>query len=88
MDIDWDEKKNELLKKVRGLNFEDIAADIAAGRIVEVFPSPSRPGQLIFVIERDGYMVVCPAVPTETGYFLKTAYKSRKFTRRLKGGLL
>jgi len=34
----------------------------------------------------DDYVCAVPAVPTDDGYFLKTAYKSRKLNKRFNGG--
>jgi len=34
----------------------------------------------------DDYVCAVPAVPGADGYFLKTAYKSRKLNKRFNGG--
>ncbi len=86
VEIAWDDAKNERLKVERGLDLEDIADAIARGDLLAILPNPSRAGQVIFVVELDGYACACPAVLTESGYFLKTAYRSRKFHKRFKGG--
>lgn len=66
----------------RGLSFEQAVAEIEAGRVLDILPNPSYPGQLLFIIMIDGYTCVCPAVREEEDYFLKTIYRSRKYHKR------
>lgn len=86
MEIKWDPGKCEVLKQERGLDFEILAESICAGDVLEVVPNPNYPGQVIFMILVDDYVCAVPAVSFEGGYFLKTAYKSRKLNRRFNGG--
>ena len=86
MEIAWDEGKNARLKAERGLDLVDIADAIEHGDLLAILPHPSRDGQVIFVVELEGYTCACPAVPTDSGYFLKTVYRSRKLHKRFMGG--
>lgn len=86
MEISWSARKNEILKRERGLDFEALAESIQAGEVLEVARNPNRPSQVIFMILVDEYVCAVPAVPTDDGYFLKTAYKSRKLNKRFNGG--
>ncbi|MCP3929866.1 MAG: toxin [Bacteroidetes bacterium] len=79
--LNWDKKKNELLKKERGLSFEEIAYLIESGNIITIEENPSRPDQKIYVLEIDKYVVIVPFVENENEIFLKTAFPSRKYTK-------
>ncbi len=80
--LNWNSEKNQLLKTKRGISFEEIALRIESGQILGVEESPTRENQKIYVLEIDGYAVVVPFVETETELFLKTAFPSRKYTKR------
>lgn len=88
MGISWSEEKNELLKATRGVCFEEVVAEIEAGRILALIPHPSRHGQQIYIIRLHGYAHAVPFVMDEGGdIFLKTIYPSRDF-QKLYGGSL
>jgi hypothetical protein len=42
MEIRWRDEKNELLKRVRDLSFEEVAAIIQAHQELDILPHPSR----------------------------------------------
>jgi hypothetical protein len=80
----WDESKNELLKKLRTISFEDIVVRVVGGDLLDVIehPAPERyPGQKIFVVRIDDHVVLVPFVEDERTVFLKTIFPSRKMTR-------
>lgn len=79
--LNWRKDKNELLKKERGISFEEIAYRIASGNIITIEENPSRPNQKIYVLEIDDYIVIVPFVENENEIFLKTAFPSRKYTK-------
>lgn len=84
MVIEWDEEKNELLKQTRGICFEQIKAAIEEGRFIGPEINPSRENQMRIVVKIDDYPVAVPFVEMEDGgWFLKTAYFSRKDKGRL-----
>ena len=79
MVIEWNNEKNELLKATRGIDFEQTKTEIAEGRFIGPEINPARPDQQRIIVELNGYPVVVPFVDMENeGWFLKTAYYSRK----------
>ena len=85
--LNWNNEKNELLKKGRGISFEEIAILIEAGKIISTEENPNRDNQKMYVVEIDNYAVVVPFVETDDEIFLKTIFPSRKLTKiyKLKG---
>ena len=85
----WNEEKNELLKEVRQISFEEIVFYIEQGFLLDVLENPNQEkykGQKIFVVEIDNYAYLVPFVEDEREIFLKTIIPSRKATRKyLKG---
>jgi uncharacterized DUF497 family protein len=79
--LNWDNDKNEILKKERGISFEEIAYVIEAGNIISIKENPSRPDQKIYILEIDNYVVIVPFVENEKEIFLKTAFPSRKYIK-------
>ncbi len=80
--LNWDPRKNEILKNERNISFEEIAFLIESGQILGIEENPSRSSQKIFVLDIDGYAIIVPYVESEEEIFLKTAFPSRKYTRR------
>jgi uncharacterized DUF497 family protein len=87
--LSWNPEKNEILKRERGLSFEETAFLVESGQIIGIEKSPKRPNQKIYILEIDNYAVVVPFVKNEKEIFLKTAFPSRKYTKQygLKGNL-
>ena len=85
--LNWSHEKNELLKAKRGISFEEIALLIESGHILGIEENPGHPNQKIYIIEIEDYAYIVPIVESQTEIFLKTAFPSRKYTRRcgLKG---
>jgi uncharacterized DUF497 family protein len=85
MYFDWDEDKNNLLKKERKISFEDILFALKNDKIIDIIlsPSPNHPDQKCFVIEIEKYAYIVPYVRDDAKgkTFLKTIYPSRKFTK-------
>lgn len=75
-EIRWNHLKNERLKRVRGISFEEILE----GRLIDILGHPSRHNQQIMLLDFRGYIWVVPFIETEMGIFLKTIYPSRKYT--------
>ena len=79
---------NELLKKERGISFEEVVFHIEQGDEVDIFVHPNQeryPGQKISVVLIEGYAYLVPYVESETEIFLKTIIPSRKATRKYVG---
>ncbi len=80
--FNWSSAKNRILKRERNLSFEEIAYLIESGQILSVEVNPARPDQKIYILEIDSYAIVVPFVETENEIFLKTAFPSRKYSKR------
>lgn len=81
---DWDDDKNNLLKKIRNISFEEAVFAISNGKLLDVVEHPNRekyPNQKMFVVEIRDYAYVVPFVEDEKKYFLKTIYPSREATK-------
>lgn len=86
--ISCGQEKNELLKKTRGIGFEEIIIAIEAGKILDVYDHPDQsnyPGQKIYVVEALDYVYLVPYIRDEDGIFLKTIIPSRKAKKIYKG---
>ncbi len=89
--VRFNSEKNELLKKDRGVCFEDVILAIEVGNLLDDIRHPNKqryPNQDIFIIfiEMKNYVYLVPYVETENEIFLKTVIPSRKMTKRYKGG--
>ena len=85
---DWNREKNEVLKKTRGVSFEEIVFHIENGDELDVYPHPNPEryqNQLISVVVVNDYAYLVPYVESEDGIFLKTIIPSRKATKRYIG---
>ncbi len=80
----WNPEKNNLLKKERGISFEDVVFHIGAGDVVDIFEHPNQeryPGQRIMVVIVEDYAYLVPFVESKEEVFLKTIIPSRKATK-------
>lgn len=66
---------------MRDIDLEQVASMIEEGMVRRVHNVPHRPGQKMFVIEYDNYMICVPFVENEQEIFIKTAYKSRRLNK-------
>ena len=85
MIIDWDEKKNEWLKKERGISFEDVELAILENRVLDILEHPNKekyPNQKLLIIEIENYAYVVPYIENNNEIFFKTIFPSRKYTRK------
>ena len=85
--LNWSPEKNEILKAKRGISFEEIALLIESRHILGIEENPGRSNQQIYILEIEDYAFIVPFVEKDNEIFLKTAFPSRKFTKRygLKG---
>ena len=79
--LNWNLKKNALLKKIRGISFEEIVSRIEAGKLLDIKENPTRKNQKIYIVEIDNYAIIVPFVENDREIFLKTAFPSRKYTK-------
>ena len=80
--LNWNPKKNELLKRERGIAFEEIAYLIESEQILGIEENPGRPNQKMYILEIENYAILVPFVENDKEIFLKTAFPSRKYTKR------
>ena len=83
--FDWDEDKNNKLKKTRDVSFEEIVLAISNNQILDILVHPNKekyPNQKMFVIELFNYAYLVPFVEDKEKYFLKTIYPSRDATKK------
>lgn len=88
--FNWDNEKNEALKKERGVSFEQIIIAIEEERLVDVLEHPNKkkfPNQVLLLINWDDYIHVVPTVINKDRgeYFFKIIYPSRKYTSKYIG---
>lgn len=83
--FDWDDGKNKILIKERGISFEEIKVAVEAGGVLDTYNHPNQkryPGQKIMVVEINKYAYLVPYVRDEEKNFLKTIIPSRKATKK------
>lgn len=79
--FNWSTEKSQMLKQERDISFEEILTFIEAGKVIEVLQNPNYSNQKMFLINIDNYIYVVPFTESKEEIFLKTIYKSRKFTK-------
>ena len=83
--IIWDENKNIKLKVERNISFEIIADIILNRSYLDILENPSKPSQNIFVVQIANYIYAVPLIfDKDLNIILKTAYPSRKLTKKYK----
>jgi len=78
----WSDEKNEWLIKERGISFDELAIAIHSGALLDDIKHPIKDNQRVLLIWCQDYVWAVPYVKEETGAFLKTAFKSRKYNKR------
>jgi uncharacterized DUF497 family protein len=87
--FDWNDEKNEMLKKVRGVSFEQVELAIALGDLVDRMkhPNPEKyPNQKVFLVKIENYIYSVPYIEDNEKIFLKTIIPNRKATKKCLGG--
>jgi hypothetical protein len=85
---DWNDEKNNLLKKLRGVSFEQVVLAIATGDLIDrkKHPNPEKyPNQKIFLVKIENYIYSVPYVEDDKNIFLKTIIPNRKETKKYLG---
>jgi uncharacterized DUF497 family protein len=83
-EFDWDDEKNLLLEKTRGIGFEDVVFHIQNGDVLDVIRHHDKdryPNQNIIILNIEDYVYLVPYVMEKGIRFLKTIIPSRKATR-------
>ena len=90
MTFDWNESKNQTLKKERGVSFERIVVAVEEGHLLDVLEHPNKDkycNQLLLVVEIETYVYLVPTVVDKDVFFLKTIFPSRKYTDKYLPGV-
>jgi uncharacterized DUF497 family protein len=83
MVFDWNESKNQQLKKDRGISFEKIVLAIEDDHVLDIVEHPNKErykNQYLIIVEIDDYAYVVPSICNKDTWFLKTIYPNRKYT--------
>ena len=78
-------EKNELLKKERGIGFEDVILSLENGDLLDDISHPNQDIFIIFIKIKD-YVYLVPYVETEDEIFFKTIIPSRKMNKKYSKG--
>ena len=82
--FDWDIEKNKKLIEGRNISFEEVVFCIEQGNLLDIVdhPNDKYAHQKMLVVNIQEYVYLVPFVETETTYFLKTIFPSRKATNQ------
>ena len=87
--FEWDDEKNEKLKSIRDISFEEAVFYIANDFVLDIVshPNPNKyPNQKMFIVNIDNYAYLIPFIEKGEIIYLKTLIPSRKATKKyLKG---
>ncbi len=84
MQCDWDNEKNKILQQERNISFERIVVAIDEGNLVDILEHPNKEKygrQYLLLVQIENYIYVVPAVRDDKGWFFKTIFPSRKYTK-------
>ena len=87
--FEWNNEKNEKLKKIRGVSFEQVELAIALGDLIDRVKHPNSakyPNQKVFLVKVENYIYSVPYVEDNEKIFLKTIIPNSKATRQYLGG--
>ena len=85
MVFNWDNEKNEKLKRDRGVSFEQIVLLNQNGYVLDILEHPKTgkyQNQKLYVIAIENYAYIVPFIDKEGKRFLITIFPSRKYTNR------
>lgn len=83
--FEWNEEKNEKLKRERNISFEIIVSQIELGYLLDVVEHPNKKrykNQSMYIVEYEKYAYLVPFVKEDDKIFLKTIIPSRKTTKK------
>jgi hypothetical protein len=81
---DWDPKKNDFLKTIRNVCFEDVVVHLGRGDVWRVAEHPNQEkylGQKLFFVRIDNYIYIIPFEERGEVIWLVTIIPSRKATK-------
>jgi hypothetical protein len=82
LELHWNELKSSRLKRTRGASFEDVIE----GRFIGALKHPRLEHQQVLLFYYHDYIWVVPCIEDSQGFFLKTLYRSRKYTKKFLRG--
>jgi len=81
--FEWNQEKNHLLIRERGISFEAVVAHMEAGGLITIVPGQGKfRHQKQFIVAVNQYIYIVPYVEDEGKIFLKTIIPSRKLTKQ------
>ena len=86
--FDWNDEKNEILKKTRGVSFELVELAIASGDLIARLKhsNPRKyPNQKVFLVKIEDYIYSVPYIEDDEKIFLKTIIPNSKATKKYLG---
>jgi len=89
MEFAFDQDKNDLLYRLRGVTFPMVIEAIAERGVLLDFDHPNKlkyPNQKVLVVNLNDYAYCVPYVEESDTWFLKTIYPSRRFKYLIEGG--
>ena len=81
----WDNEKNEELRKSRGVCFEQVVLLMEREDVLDTIQHPNQdkyPGQKVAIMKIENYIYLVPYVQERDEIFLKTIIPSRKATNK------
>jgi len=81
----WDNEKNEELRKSRGVCFEQVVLLMEREDVLDTIQHPNQdkyPGQKVAIMKIENYIYLVPYVQERDEIFLKTIIPSRKATKK------
>lgn len=81
----WNNEKNEKLKKERAISFEEVVFYIETDNLLDIIKHPNTAkyeNQKMFIVNIDDYAYLVPFAEKEEEIFLKTIIPSRKATKK------
>ena len=82
----WNKEKDIILKKQRGIGFENVVEAIDSGNLLDVYDHPNKQEYLkqkIYVVKMHAYVFLVSFVRDGDDIFLKTIIPSRKAKKNL-----
>ena len=83
--FNWNNEKNEKLRKTRGVSFEEVVLAIEQRELLDILEHPNKnkyKNQYTFVVKINNYVWLIPFVEAGNEIFLKTIIPSRKATKK------
>src|SRR3990170_900266 len=80
--FDWNDEKNEMLKKIRGVSFEQVELAMALGDLIDRVKHPNLakyPNQKVFLVKIEDYMYSVPYVEDNEKIFWRKEMKKAKY---------